>query len=131
MTPNQTNQPNPIYIKPIHKDAAQLAREHVNSFAESLITYAKTIAHQEGANEVQSNHINAALEMITREPKRKRTKEIVILLSSGVFGFAIQSFVQEANNLAQTPPEGNVLLVITYAVITLISVVVAVWAILT
>jgi hypothetical protein len=127
----QDPETNPQAIsKQLHPNAAQLIKEHATNFAESLIVYSKTVAYQKGDELVLTSHVKDALEIIQRESKRKRWKELAIFASSAILGFSIQGFLTELSRLNQSPPVGSSIVALIYASLTVISAVVATIAIM-
>ncbi len=116
-------------FKELHPDAAKLARSYSRSFAESLILHAKSLAEENNDEIVLTNHIKSALEIIRREPRRKRWKDLTIFVSSTILGVSAQSFVAEILKFGAVPSTGNIIAALIYAAATLIAVVVAVIAI--
>lgn len=126
----QSSNNSSVLGKPLHANAAKLAKEYANVFAETLISHSKTIAYEKGDDEVQSSHVREALDFIRREPKKKRWKELLIFFSSTVLGFAIQSFLAELSKFSENPPTGNTTATIIYGLLNIIAAVIATIAII-
>lgn len=125
-----TTKPSDPLDKQIHPDAAAFAKRHVFDYAELLITHAKVLAHEKEDDIVLTNHIKEAIEIIRREPKRKPWKEVIIFVSSTMFGIAVPSFLAELDKLATNPTNGSPSLVIIYAAAAMIFLAGAIWALL-
>lgn len=81
--------------KELHPHAEQVAKEYVDEFAASLLLQAKMLAFQEHADLVLSNHVEEALQVISRERKKGWTRELMIVIGSALFGAFIPGFMTE------------------------------------
>ena len=61
----------------------------------SSLLQAKILAFQEHADLVLSNHIDEALQVISRERKKRWSRELLIVLGSALFGAFIPGFITE------------------------------------
>ena len=82
----------------LHPQAEKQARQHVNIFATSLILQAKVIAYRTKADAVLTNHIDEALDVITRERKQSWSRELLIILGGAFVGAFIQGFISELSS---------------------------------
>lgn len=85
----------PHWDKQLSPTAEQLAREFIDTYAVSLIAQGKLIAYNQGADEVINLHIEEAHEVIIKEQKRGRSRELLIVLGSALVGAFIQGFITE------------------------------------
>jgi hypothetical protein len=104
----------------LHPQAEKQARQHVNNFATSLLLQAKIIAYRTKADAVLTNHIDEALDVITREKKQTWSRELLIILGSAFVGAFIQGFISELSS-------GNTLLITTYTVLGFIGMFMVFW----
>jgi hypothetical protein len=93
--------------KDLHPHAEEVAKDYVDEFASSLLLQAKMLAFQEHADLVLSNHVEEALEVISRERKKRWTRELLIVIGSALFGAFIPGFMTELS-------AGHQLLIVVY-----------------
>lgn len=110
----------PAVNTPMIKQAEEQARKYIENFATSLILQAKIIAYH-GANEmVLTNHIDEALEAISKEKKQSWSHEMFITLGGAFIGAFIQGFISELSN-------GNRLLIAIYTILGFIGMLMVFW----
>jgi hypothetical protein len=95
--------------KELHPHAEEVARKYVDEFAASLLLQAKMLAFQEKADLVLSNHIDEAREVISRERKKRWSKDLLIVVGSALFGAFIPGFITELS-------AGHQLLIVVYTI---------------
>jgi len=115
--------------KKFHPNAAQLAKEIASNFATALVLHAKISAFERDDDDVSRNHVKEALETIRNQPKRRRWKEFTIFVSSTLLGVSGQGFVAELLKYNISPPTGDFATILTYGIITLVSLTIATIAI--
>lgn len=82
--------------KKIHSEAQDLAEEYVKDFADKLIIQSKTYAILDGANEVQSNHIEKAkLSVLNSIQTKSKFKEILLLVGNALIGAGLAGIFSE------------------------------------
>ncbi len=82
--------------KKLHPEAQDLAEDFVTDFADKLVLQSKTLAILDGANEVQSNHIIQAKNVISKTtPARGRVKEIVLVIGNALIGAGLAGIFSE------------------------------------
>lgn len=69
----------------LHPEAAKRAKQYVVEFATTLLLQAKLIAFRAKADVVLSNHIDEALDLITRDKRKTWSRELLIILGSAFF----------------------------------------------
>ena len=85
--------------KALHPQTQTTAEGHIQDFAEALMLQSKTIAAIQGADEVQSVHVNAARAFIlTTFQKAKRSSELYISFGSILLGAFLQGLITEYSN---------------------------------
>lgn len=109
---------------PFHPKAERFLKNYASNFAASLVRQSQNEAFQRKDDIVLVNHINKAIELLKRQ-ERSKWKEFIIFVSSSLLGIFGQSFVAELFRLTETPPSGNLTSTMIYAIITLVSIVVA------
>lgn len=109
--------------KVIHPQAQVFARQEIKQFATALILRAKTLAYERNDEVVLVNHVKEALTEMREKPRRKRWKELVILIGGSFFGAFVQGFIAELAN-------GNTTLVVVYVMLGFVGLVMALAAIL-
>ena len=82
----------------LHPEAAKRAKQYVVEFATTLLLQAKLIAFRAKADVVLSNHIDEALDLITRDKRKTWSRELLIILGSAFFGAFIQGFISELSS---------------------------------
>lgn len=93
-----------ILDKKIHENAQELAEARIKEFADALVVQSKTIADLEGADEVQSIHIEKARSIVlTLSQNRTRLRDAFIAVGSLFAGVAIQGIIGEYSSTVQRP----------------------------
>ena len=118
--PAPTPLPNLSSIQ-LHPDARQLANTFVADYGGRLVNLAKILAVQDGANEVQSGHIDAARLLLRRTPERKWSTEVALIVGGALLGAFVQGFI-EATAEAKLP------LIVIYVLLGFLGVGIVVWA---
>jgi hypothetical protein len=124
------NKQDSIANKPLAPEAENLASEYATVFAESLFYHARALAHERGEEMVLTTHIKEALQIIRRQPVRKRWREAAAVLGSTFFGTAIAVFITEGLGLTRTPPVANNTALMVSFVVAIVTLLVTVVAIL-
>jgi hypothetical protein len=82
--------------KKIHPEAENLAEEYIKQFADKIVIQSKSLAILDGANEVQSNHVEKARNLVLNSIQtRSRFKEGILLLGSIMIGLGLQGIFNE------------------------------------
>jgi len=110
-----------IAKKKLHPQAAELAKLRITSFALALIYQAKLLAYRRDAEEVLSNDVKEALELMTRQHGVVWQNQLLIVIGGAVIGVFVQGFVNELTS-------GNATLMGVYTVIGFIGMLLVFWA---
>ena len=109
------------FEKALHPQAQTTAEAHIQDFADALMLHSKTIAAIQGADEVQSVHVNAARNIILATfQKANRSSELYILFGSILLGAFLQGFVTEYSN-------GRPGWMVIYVILGLVGTLMAFW----
>jgi hypothetical protein len=87
----------------LHNNARDLIKNTVNKFAVSLILESKIVAHEEGADEVQSNHVVRASVRINESGKKSKWSQIIAAVGGTLLGAFIQGFMSELSLTSLRP----------------------------
>ena len=108
--------------KQLSTEASQLADKFRSDFYEAMMSQAQNLANKRNDELILSNHIREARDFVLKDENNKnRTKIIVSLVSSTLFGVTLPSFFTELSGLTATPPTGKLFLVILYFLSSLIT----------
>ena len=99
---------------PIHKNAIELIHNSIDDYSISLIYESKFVAFQEGADEVQSNHVKEAINNIGRNRNKNWWHDLLKIIGGTLFGVFIPGFI---SSIKPT----NITLIIIYTVIGFIG----------
>lgn len=90
----------PALQKRLHRNAERAAEESVIQFTDSILLQAKTLACQDGSDEVQTFHIQKAREIILSLSQTKnRWTDGSIALGGIILGAAIQGIIVEFSTI--------------------------------
>ncbi len=82
--------------KVLHPHAQIAVENYIADFADTLVTQSKILATLNEADEVQSNHVNAARDVVlTGIHRTKRSSEAFIMIGSVLLGAFLQGFFTE------------------------------------
>ena len=95
---------------PMHKNAKELLQENINDYSVSLIYQSKFEAFNDGADEVQSNHVKSAITNIGKNKNKNWGRELLKIIGGTFFGIFIPGFISSIDPL-------NVLLLIIYTIL--------------
>lgn len=84
-----------VVDKPLHPNAAKVARESANEFLASLLLLSKTLAYQRGDDEVLSTHMYEAQNILQNRKRRKRWNDSMLAVGGALFGAFISGFITE------------------------------------
>jgi len=85
-----------IIDKKLHANAAIAIQESAYSFSDALILESKTLAALEGADEVQTVHVERARDLVFSSTRNKNhIREVMLFVGSLLLGLSLQGFFQE------------------------------------
>jgi hypothetical protein len=109
-----------IIYKPLHPQAAALARKLINDQAASLILQAKILAFQRDAELVLSSDVQEAMDAITKERTQTWKRQLIIVLGGAFFGAFVQGFLTALST-------GNASMIAVYTVLGFFGMILVFW----
>jgi hypothetical protein len=85
-----------IIEKALHENAATAVRENVFRFSDALVLESKAVAALEGADEVQTVHVEKAKDIVFTATRRSsHFRDVLLFVGSLLLGLSLQGFLQE------------------------------------
>ena len=112
---NIQTKPDKLINKLIHKNAEELLKKYINDYSISLIYQSKLEAFNDEADEVQSNHVKKAINIIGNNKNKYWRHEFFKIVGGTLFGLFITGYISSL-----TPP--NPLQIVIYTIIGFIGI---------
>ena len=93
----QTNSAPKVEQLPLHQQAEETVKDLASDYAASLVLQARVLATQQEMDEVQRIHIEDAHDLLFRDQRKSRSKELLLVFGSALVGAFIQGFITELN----------------------------------
>lgn len=106
--------------KPLDTQAERIAKQHALDYAALLLYHAKIIATRAKSDKVTVEHIEEALEKVSKNKAFSRARELSLIIGGAFFGTAVQGFIAELAGL-------NVPLIVAYVLMGFFSMLIIFW----
>lgn len=106
----------------LHANADELIHKLIDKFTVTLVYQAKINAYKDGADEVQSPHVNDAYDQFRKDSGRSWLKELSIAIGSAFFGAFIPAFLE--NYYSQQPISSETM---TYTILGFAGIIMVAW----
>ena len=81
--------------KQVNRQAEEALKQYVQNYAGAILHHAKVIAYRSNSVQVQSSHVEEAIEIINRSKKQLWSKDMLLTVGGAFFGTFVQGFVTE------------------------------------